>query len=509
MDEWGIDMISDVYDLCVIGGGINGAGIARDAAGRGLKVLLVEKGDLACATSSASTKFIHGGLRYLEYFEFRLVREALQEREVLLRMAPHIIWPLEFVLPYEKRNKLRPFWMIRAGLFLYDHLAKRRTLGASYGVNLAKHPYGVPLDPRFGKGFCYADCWVDDARLVVLNAMDAREQGADVLTYTECVGMQQDGDEWMVRLRDVDTGDARNIRASMVVNAAGPWVREFLDDQGLAAPDVPSVRLVKGSHIIVRKQYEGEQVYILQQNDGRVVFAIPYEDDFTLIGTTEVDYEGDAMQASISDEEVVYLCDAYNAAFSNPVSVDDVLSSYSGVRPLFDDGDDDASAVTRDYHLHDHVECPAPLVSVFGGKITTYRVLAQEVVDLLLQKSGRRLAAWTSGSLLPGGDISDDFCMQQNDQYQWLEINLLNRYLRLYGSRIEDILDNALEERDLGVCYGDGVYEAEVSYLIRNEWARTVEDVLWRRTKLGLHITEETQDRLAAAFPDLLEKYRR
>jgi len=503
-------MAQDSYDLCVIGGGVNGAGIARDAAGRGLRVLLVEAQDLAGATSSASSKLIHGGLRYLEYFEFKLVREALKEREVLMDMAPHIIWPLDFVLPYRKKEKgQRPFWMIRAGLFLYDHLAKRKKLGASYGLNLRKHPFGKPLREEFARGFGYADCWVDDARLVVLNAMDAQHKGAEILTRTACVHMQPEGEEgWRLKLRDMMAGSEREVQAKIVVNAAGPWVRGVLEHSGLVKPeaDVPEVRLVKGSHIIVPRQYEGDQVYILQQKDGRIVFVIPYEGDYTLIGTTEVDFYGDPTGVQISQREVQYLCDAYNAAFTQEIKPEDVRHSYSGVRPLMEDGGESATSVSRDYHLHDHTEFAAPLISVFGGKITTYRVLAEDVVDRLMEKSGRKESWWTEGAVLPGGDFDEDFYVQQNDAYPWLDAPVLQRYLHSYGTLMDVFLERAQGPEDLGVCYGDGVYEAEILYLIRCEWARSLEDILWRRTKLGLHISEQTEQKLEAALPELLER---
>lgn len=494
------------YDLCVIGGGINGVGVAREAARAGLKVLLVEMDDLASATSSASTKLIHGGLRYLEYFEFSLVREALQEREVLLSMAPHIIWPMEFVLPYTKQAQVRPFWMIRAGLFLYDNLAKRRHLEASRPVFLSRHEYGVPLQKHYRKGFCYADCWVDDARLVVLNAMDAHDHGAEILTRTKCEKISEIDGGWTLSLRDVVGGSVRDVRAGAIVNAAGPWVRDVLDESGLSgAVDVPDVRLIKGSHIVVKQQYEGSHSYILQQEDGRVVFAIPYEDDFTLIGTTDVEFDGDASNVRISGDEIAYLCAAYNEAFERSISADDVVYDYSGVRPLFDDGGGDASGVTRDYHLHRHDNFVAPMVSIFGGKITTYRQLAQSVMrDLAaLGVDGVVRHYSASNACLPGGEMN----AQQNVKYQWLDDILLNRFLRLYGALMDGFLGDASNIDDLGVHYGDHVYEAELGYLIAKEWARSAEDVLWRRTKLGLHISDQTLQAIKADFSRLLKEY--
>jgi len=500
--------MSDIrYDLCVIGGGINGAGIARDAAGRGLRVLLVEAQDLAGATSSNSSKLIHGGLRYLEYYEFKLVREALKEREVLMASAPHIIWPMDFVLPYGERDRsVRPFWMIRAGLFLYDHLARRKVLKGSRMVDLSSHIYGSALKNDYMRGFVYSDCWVDDARLVVLNAMDARDKGADVRTRTACVKLDQRGDGWVVSLRDMDSGLVRDIQAGMVVNAAGPWVRGVLENSGLADDAaVPNVRLVKGSHIVVKRRYEGDQTYILQQPDGRVVFAIPYEGAFTLIGTTEEGVTGDPGLVKISDAEVDYICHAYNFAFNDPIASRDIVWSYSGVRPLFDDGGVDASAVTREYYIHDHQEFAAPMVSVFGGKITTYRVLAEEVVAVLARKIGRDLKPWTAGAILPGA-CPYDFAQQKN-KYQWLDRDLLNRYLRSYGTLMDEFLRDFTCVEDLGVDYGEGVYEAEIAYLIQREWVRSLEDILLRRSKLALHLSEKTLKKLDAAFPLLLEKY--
>lgn len=389
------------YDLCVIGGGINGAGIARDAAGRGLSVLLVEAQDLAGATSSASTKLIHGGLRYLEHFEFRLVHDALKERETLLSMAPHIIRPMRFIMPHNP--DLRPVWMIRLGLFLYDHLAGRKKLARSKGLNLHKDPVGAPLRSNYMQGFSYADCWVEDARLVVLNAKDAEERGATILTRTACTNLETTGDgQWAVHLQDIRTRRPYCIKARQVVNAAGPWVRGFLDNSGLAQEDTPDVRLVKGSHIVVRRFFEGDHAYILQQPDKRIVFAIPYEKHYTLIGTTDVDYEGDPSNPVISDEETAYLCDAVNRYFKTPVVPGDVIWSYSGVRPLIKDGHEDASSVTRDYKLVREDRFGPPLLSVFGGKITTYRVLAEEAVDMITDNP-----AWTKGAPLPGGDIEN------------------------------------------------------------------------------------------------------
>jgi len=467
------------YDLCVIGGGINGAGIARDAAGRGLSVLLMEQGDLAGATSSASTKLIHGGLRYLEYFEFGLVHHALQEREILLGLAPHIIWPLEFVLPHDAN--LRPAWMIRTGLLLYDYLGKRQRLRSSKEVDLR----GGPLESKYTKGFSYADCWVDDSRLVVLNAMSAAESGARILTRTKCEKLIPDkkNRSWTIHL-----GNAPPVTARIAVNAAGPWVRQLLEQSGLADTAVPRVRLVKGSHIIVKRMLPGERAYILQQPDRRIVFVIPYENEFTLIGTTETEFTGNPYEARAEREEIEYLCAAVNRSFKQRLAPEDVLWTYSGVRPLLDDGGSKATAVTRDYKLiYDENHGP-PLLSVFGGKITTYRHLAEEAVDHL---SG--MESWTAGKVLPGGNIPDfdKFLEESVKQHAHLPPDLVRRYARSYGTRMNRILKGKM-----GRDFGGGLFEAEVRYLINNEWARTAEDILWRRTKLGLHVSPETSSAL-------------
>lgn len=495
------------FDLCVIGGGINGAGIARDAAGRGLSVLLLEAGDLASATSSASTKLIHGGLRYLEYYEFRLVRESLKEREVLLGLAPHIIRPLDFVLPHDVT--LRPYWLIRAGLFLYDYMVRRRKLHGSRGVDFEHHSFGVPLKENFKRGFCYSDCWVEDSRLVVLNAMSAAAKGADIRTRTACVKLVPVDDHWNVTLRDLKTGESQEVRAGMVVNAAGPWVRGVIEQSGLDAPDVPKIRLVKGSHIIVKRQHEGPQAYILQQPDKRIVFVIPYENDYTLIGTTEEEFTGDPVSPKISGTEIHYLCDAYNRNFKKKISASDVIWTYSGVRPLFDDGGDSATKVTRDYRLYHHLQHSAPMISVFGGKLTTYRVLSEQVVNRLLRLSSRAGKPWTAHQPLPGGNIPDmnfgAFLDKKSQQYPWLPTDLLCRYARAYGTRMDVFLEGAHGMNDLGQHYGDNIYEAEVVYLVRAEFARTAEDILWRRSKLGLHVSDKTAKALEKVLAAIVE----
>lgn len=472
--------MNKVFDILVIGGGINGAGIARDAAGRGFSVLLAEQGDLACATSSASTKLIHGGLRYLEYYEFRLVREALKEREALLAAAPHIIRPLKFILPHEKH--LRPSWMIRAGLFLYDHLGGRISLPKSKAADLR----GTPLKDEFPKGFSYSDCWVEDSRLVVLNAMAAREKGADIRTRTRCVSARPEGGLWRVWLEDVNSGQKTEISARCIVNAAGPWVTGV---EGLVSglKTHHNIRLVKGSHIVVPRLHDGDFAYILQNRDRRIVFVIPYEQNYSLIGTTEAEFSGDPMTAQISREEILYLCEISNRYLKKQISPADVIWTYSGVRPLIDDGADSATAATREYVLEmDRVE-GLPVLCVYGGKITTFRMLAEKAVNQFCDALGRKAAPWTGPEKLPGGDEIPDL----EKEYPWLSSDLAMRYRRAYGSRARLFLTERVA--GMGRHFGDGVYQAEIDYLIRHEWARTAEDILWRRSKLGLHVSDETK----------------
>ena len=486
-------------DLLVIGGGINGAGIARDAAGRGLSVVLCEQDDLARATSSASTKLIHGGLRYLEYYEFRLVREALIEREVLLRAAPHIIWPLTFVLPHDKG--LRPAWMVRLGLLLYDHLGGRERLPGSRGIDLRRDPVGAPLKEGFAKAFSYADCWVEDSRLVVLNALDAKERGAEVLTRTRCTAVRRDGGLWRARLEPVGGGSVTEVTARALVNAAGPWVTDVLG-RVAGVNRREGLRLVKGSHLVVPKLYEGDQAYIFQNEDRRVIFAIPYERDFTLIGTTDLPYEGDPGSVAITPAESDYLCAAIGRYLNTSVTPADAVWSYSGVRPLYDDASENVSAVTRDYVFDiDAPQGEPPLLSIFGGKITTYRKLAEHALAKLLPLLGRQAPSWTRDAVLPGGDLPDaDFdrgLAEFRRRYDWLPDALARRYLRAYGTRAERLLAGARGLGDLGEPLGDDLYEAEIDYLVKTEWARRAEDILWRRSKLGLHVSPETRERLA------------
>ena len=494
----------DVLDLLVVGGGINGVGIARDAAGRGLKVVAVERRDLASATSSSSTKLIHGGLRYLEYYEFRLVREALSEREVLLESAPHIIWPLRFVLPHERT--LRPAWMIQIGLFLYDHLGGRKRLPGSHRVALNQAPYSNGLKPGLETGFEYSDCWVNDARLVVLNALDARERGAEILTRTTCTSARREGDLWRVELR-ADSGETRTLHAKALVNAAGPWAGEFLSRE-LGRNTAATLRLVKGSHIVVDRLYEGQHAFILQNADRRIVFTIPYEGRFTLIGTTDVPYEGDPAKTAISPEETQYLCDVVNRYFAKNLSPADVVWTYSGVRPLFDeDGSESASAVSRDYVLDlDDNGGKAPLLNVFGGKITTYRRLSEHALQKLKPFVPAARGDWTRGATLPGGDIAnadfETFATEQARRYSWLPAAMVRRLCRAYGTRIARVIGDARGVNDLGRNFGADLTQREVDYLKDQEWAATAEDVLWRRSKLGLHMRPEERAALEAAMPN-------
>ena len=484
--------MDQIFDLVVIGGGVNGAGIARDAAGRGAKVLLLEAGDLAQGTSSASTKLIHGGLRYLEHYEFGLVRESLREREALWAIAPHIIHPLRFVLPYVEG--LRPRWLLRLGLFLYDHIGGRKKLPATRTIDLNRHPAGAPLKPGFGTGFEYSDGWVDDARLVLLNAKDAAERGAEVRTRTKVAGAKRAGDHWEIATT------AGIFRAKALVNAAGPQVLDVETTLG----DLPEygMRLVRGSHIVVRKLFGHPYAYFFQLADGRIFFAIPYERDFTLIGTTDRDQApGDPIKAS--DEEIAYLCAGTNEYFKTAITPADVVWTYSGVRPLVDDGSGKPEAATRGYRLElSEAEQGAPLLSVFGGKITTYRHLSEEAVDMLAPRlaalSGR---AWTRSAALPGGDFATDGLEALKAglaaDYGFLAPHDVDRVARAYGTRARWWLGDAQGWQALGRDFGGGLTAAEVDYLRTEEWAVSAEDVLWRRSKLGLRLNAAQQAALA------------
>ena len=489
------------YDVIVAGGGINGCGIARDLAGRGFSVCLLERGDLAGATSSASTKLIHGGLRYLEHYEFRLVREALAEREVMLRIAPHIVWPMRFVLPH--RPEMRPRWMIRAGLFLYDRLARRISLPGHEAIDCRSHAYGAPLDPGITHAFAYSDCWVEDSRLVVLNARDAVRRGATVLTRTALAAAMRGPEGWTVTAQSAD-GRQQVMQARALVNAAGPWVLDLLGRAG--AKPRGRVRLVKGSHIVVPALHDGAQAYLLQNDDRRVVFVIPYEGRFSLIGTTDLSFEGDARDATASEEEVAYLCAAVAKQFRTAPRAEDVVWTFSGVRPLYDDGSSDASAITRDYVL-EMDETGPPLLSVLGGKITTYRRLAEEAVARLAKAMGRPAGtSWTATAALPGGDLGAGglagFEAEAARRHAWLSRPMLARLVRAYGSELDAMLGGATAMADLGVPLGAGLTERELDWMIREEWARSAEDVLWRRSKLGLHMSVAERERLAALFAE-------
>ncbi|MEK1906250.1 MAG: glycerol-3-phosphate dehydrogenase [Pseudomonas sp.] len=491
--------LAEIYDLAVVGGGINGTGIAADAAGRGLSVFLCERDDLAQHTSSASSKLIHGGLRYLEHYEFRLVREALAEREVLLAKAPHIVKPMRFILPH--RPHLRPAWMIRAGLFLYDNLGKREKLPGSNGLRFGA---GSPLKAEISRGFEYSDCWVDDARLVVLNAMAARERHAHIHTRTRCVSARRSKGLWHLHLERND-GSLFSIRARALVNAAGPWVARFIEDD-LKQKAPYGIRLIQGSHIVVPRLHDGEQAYILQNEDQRIVFVIPWLERFSLIGTTDREYQGDPAHVAISAEETDYLLNVVNAHFKRQLSRDDILHTYSGVRPLCDDESDEPSAVTRDYTLSlSGASGEAPLLSVFGGKLTTYRKLAEAALLHLAPTFPRLCPAWTDKAPLPGGENMDsraELVEKLIARFGWLDGELAQRWVSTYGSRTWRLLDGIKQQSELGEHLGAGLYAREVDYLRREEWARSAEDILWRRTKLGLFMTPGQQARLKGYLQD-------
>ncbi|MEM7120484.1 MAG: glycerol-3-phosphate dehydrogenase [Pseudomonadota bacterium] len=482
----------DIFDVAIIGGGINGCGIARDAAGRGLSVFLCEQGDLGQGTSSASTKLIHGGLRYLEFLKFRLVREALVEREVLLRAVPHIAWPMRFVLPHNPG--LRPAWLVRFGLFLYDNLGGRRLLPATQTLDLQQDKTGEPLKPSLKRAFEYSDCWIDDARLVVLNARDAEARGATIAVGTTCVLAERRDGLWQVTLEDGQTGATRQIQARCLINAGGPWVDDIIRYK-LHRNAPAHTRLVRGSHLVVARQYEHDKSYIFQMDDGRIVFAIPYEDDFTLIGTTEMDHDGSPETATCTAEERAYLLNAANAHFSQPVEEKDIVWTYSGVRPLYDDGARSSTKATRDYVLMvDTSGGITPLLNVFGGKITTYRRLAEAALAKLKQYLPSMGEPWTADTALPGGNMPVDAHMEAEAKlcadYPFLDEPWARRLVRTYGSEAAAMLGNAHNAADLGRSFGSNLTEAEVRWLMENEWACSAEDVLWRRTKLGLRLTE-------------------
>lgn len=480
------------YDIAVVGGGINGCGIARDAAGRGHSVFLAEQDDLASGTSSWSSKLVHGGLRYLEHYEFRLVREALREREVLLEMAPHIIRPLRFVLPHSK--DMRPSWLLRFGLLLYDSLGGRKRLPGTRKIDLERDPAGAPLKSEFRRAFEYSDCWVDDARLVALNAVSAADRGARIETRTRVTGISRERGLWRVTAADVGTGETETLLARAVVNAAGPWIDRVLEDAA-GRVGARNVRLVKGSHIVVRRFFEHDRAYILQNADKRIIFAIPYEGEWTLIGTTDEDYDGDPGDARISDEEVGYLLASANEYFADAVTRDDIVWTYSGVRPLYDDGASEAQEATRDYVLKLEGGGGEPvLLNIFGGKITTYRRLAEEAVGRIEKRlDEERRPTWTAAAPLPGGDFPvegfDGLVASLASEHPGLDAALLRRLARAYGTVARTILSGAERSSDLGRDFGAGLFQAEIDHLVQREWARTGEDVLWRRTKLGLRLS--------------------
>ena len=485
-----------MYDLFVIGGGVNGCGIARDAAGRGLKVFLAEQGDLASGTSSASTKLIHGGLRYLEHYEFRLVREALIEREVLLKAAPHIIWPLRFVLPHHKGLRPRP--LIRLGLFLYDHLGGRKILPPTRSIDLHSDVTGEPLKPEFAYAYEYSDCWVEDARLVVLNARDAANRGAEIRTRTKCTKAKRIAGGWELTIAP-DGGEPEVIRARALINAAGPWVSAVLGDV-VGRKDPDKIRMVKGSHIVVDKLFDHDRCYIFQNGDGRICFAIPYEQNFTLIGTTDEDHTGEPSSPHVTDGEIDYLLSAVSEYFKLQVTREQLRWSYAGIRPLYDDGASKAQEATRDYVLKlDAPAGKAPLLSVFGGKITTFRKLAESVLEKIAPFFANAGKPWTAGVALPGGDFPfDEVEMRISElqrKYSFFAPQNVRRIFRAYGTNAEKMFDNARFAKDMGKSFGP-LSEREINYLMAQEWVREADDILWRRSKLGLHLSAEEQQAL-------------
>ena len=499
------DNITDVF---VIGGGVNGCGIARDAVGRGYSVFLAEMGDLASGTSSAATKLVHGGLRYLEYYEFRLVHEALAEREVLWAMAPHIIWPMRFVLPHHKG--LRPAWFLRLGLLVYDHLGARKLLPPTKTLDLRTDPIGRPLKDGYATAFEYSDCWVDDARLVALTARDAADKGAIIQTRTKVISATREDGLWTVKLQDVDSKLRGTVKARLVVNAGGPWVDQVLRES-FGQNDAHHVRLVKGSHIVVRKLFDHDRAYFFQNKDGRIIFAIPYERDFTLIGTTDLDFKGDPHGIKISEDETQYLLAAATEYFEKPVTWQDIVWTYAGVRPLFDDHASKAQEATRDYVLRTEGDAKTgAVVNVFGGKLTTHRRLSEEALGHIEKILGRKGKPWTKGSKLPGGDFGprefDSQVERLNELYPSLPDRLLRRLARQFGTRAATLLGSAKRMEELGEMFGADLTQREVDYLVDNEWARTADDILWRRTKLGLRVGLGDKARLDTYLQGRLNK---
>lgn len=493
------------YDVFVIGGGVNGTGIARDAVGRGYSVMLAEMNDLASGTSSAATKLVHGGLRYLEYYEFRLVQEALAEREVLWASAPHILWPLRFVLPYEKN--LRPAWLLRLGLFVYDNLGGRKLLPATKTLDLTKDEAGKPLKPGYRTAFEYSDGWVDDARLVALNARDAADRGARVVTQTKVVSARREAGLWQIEL--AGPAGAETVSARMLVNAGGPWVDTVIRET-VGRNEAHHVRLVQGSHIVVRKLFDHDRCYFFQNADGRIFFAIPYEGDFTLIGTTDKDFSGDPRDVQISEEETDYLLAAANEYFARPVTREDIVWTYSGVRPLFDDGATAAQEATRDYVLKVEGEDTAPLLNIFGGKLTTHRRLSEQAVDKIEALIGAKGARWTRTGHLPGGAFPatgfEALVKQHQTNFPRLDAGMVRRMTRAYGTLMPAVVAGATSVEELGEHFGADLHAREVDYLMAREWARTADDVLWRRSKLGLRVSAEEKARLAHYMEDKMRE---
>lgn len=488
------------FDVFIIGGGINGAGIARDASGRGFSVCLCDAGDFGGGTSSASTKLVHGGLRYLEHFEFRLVREALIEREILWQMAPHIIWPLRFILPHHKG--LRPAWLLRLGLFLYDHLGGRKLLPATRTLNLQSDMAGKSLRPVFKKAFEYSDCWVEDSRLVILNLQDAKAKGADIRPRTGAHKAEFNNGKWDIELEDKITGERENIRASVIINATGPWVDEVMKNV-FGKNDSKNVRLVRGSHIVIKKKYQHDRAYIFQNSDDRIIFAIPYENDYTLIGTTDAEQDNIFEKPKISQSEIDYLCEMASEYFKEPVKQEDVVWTYSGVRPLYDDGASKAQEATRDYVIRQEETLgDGSLFNIFGGKITTFRRLAESVMEEIEDRLGVRKNKWTSGAVYSGGDFTtdgyDDLVEQYSSKYPFVQKELMKRLVRLYGTNTLEILNDAKDIKSLGTDFGEGLYQREVEYLMKHEWVFEASDILYRRTKLGIRMTEQQVKKLAS-----------
>lgn len=503
-----------IYDLFVIGGGINGCGIARDAAGRGMSVALAEMNDLASATSSASTKLFHGGLRYLEYFEINLVRHALAEREVLLKAMPHISWPMRFVLPYHKDMRFegatptsrilnvvmpwmkgrRPAWLIRFGLMFYDNLGGRKILPATKTLTLKGSAEGAPIEDRFEKAFEYSDCWIEDSRLVILNARDAEARGANIMVRTKVISAARIKDHWDVTLEDVETGETSRLKARMLVNAGGPWVGDIIQ-QKVRINSTEGVRLVRGSHIVTKRLYDHDKCYFFQGTDGRIIFAIPYETDFTLIGTTDAEHSDPSVTPECTAEEQDYLINFINQYLKKDIGSDDVVWTYSGVRPLYDDGASSATAATRDYTLKVDATGGAPILNVFGGKITTYRKLAEDAMDKIVPFFPGTSGHWTAGVALPGGDFAVDgfdlLVTRLSEDFPFLNAFWSKRLVRAYGTEAWDVLEGAEHESDLGQAFGATLSEREVRWLQNNEYARTAEDIVWRRNKLGLRLTKE------------------